>query len=263
MFRNCRFLTNLALCLPLLCTDAVASKTPSVEQMLAASDTIRNPSVPFSVKIKVTEYRNKKLEDEGNILVHAKLSARYGQYDSLVRILEPRRDRGKLMLKTVNGNEVWFYDPAVQSGMRISPQQRLLGQAANGDVVSVNLAHDYSAVLEGEETVADGEKIDRASWRLRLRSSSPNVTYAGITYWLERGTHRPIKAQMYSDSGRLLKTAYYRRFEEQLGQMRPTEVVILDGVDTQLVTVLRYSDYRASEVPGSWYTREGLTLIRE
>ena len=43
-------------------------------------------------------------------------------------------DTGKLMLK--NGNDLWFYDPANQASVRISPDQRLLGQAANGDVVT-------------------------------------------------------------------------------------------------------------------------------
>jgi hypothetical protein len=33
------------------------------------------------------------------------------------------------------------------------PQQRLLGQAANGDVVTVDLAKDYQALLAAEEDV--------------------------------------------------------------------------------------------------------------
>ncbi|MDN5759397.1 MAG: hypothetical protein L0H59_12860, partial [Tomitella sp.] len=39
------------------------------------------------------------------------------------------------------------FDPASQASIRLSPQQRLLGQAANGDVVAANFALDYTAQL--------------------------------------------------------------------------------------------------------------------
>ena len=245
----------------LLAAGPAFADTPPVQQIVVAADLIRNPTVPFTTVIHITEYRNKKVADEGQITAFAKLNPQRGQYDSLVRIQEPTRDRGKLMLK--NGNEIWFYDPATRAGMRISPQQRLLGQAANGDVVTVNLARDYESRLVGEETVSDGGRAERKTWHVDLRATSDQVTYPAISYWIERDTHRPVKAQFYADSGRLLKTAYYRRFEEQLGQVRPTETVIVDGVDSQLVTVLRYSEYRGREIPESWLTREGMSLARE
>lgn len=234
-----------------------------VTAILAASDKIRNPAGTFGTRIAVTEYRNKKVEDEGNIVVFAQLDKQIEQYDSLVRILAPRRDRGKLLLKTAQGNEVWFYDPAVKTGMRISPQQRLLGQAANGDVVSVNLAKEYKAVVEAAERISDGDRVERLCWRLKLSNGSAAVTYPALTYWVEQGSNRPVKAQFFADSGRLLKTAYYRRFEDQLGAERPAEVVIIDGVNTELLTVLRYSDFRAETIPSNWFTREGLPLVRE
>lgn len=234
---------------------------PNVQDILAASDAIRNPAEPFTSRIDVTEYRNRKREMEGVLSAYAKMNPDRGQYDSLVRIVEPSRDRGKMMLK--NGNEIWFFDSATKSGMRISPQQRLMGTASNGDVVTVNLARDYTAQIQGEESIVDGDRIERACHRLRLVGANPAVTYPAIDYWVERGTHRPVKAMFYSDSGRLLKTAYYRRFENQLGRERPTETVIIDGVDAQLVTVLRYSNYQSRDITDSWLTRDGLAQVRD
>lgn len=232
-----------------------------VEDILAASDAIRNPAQPFTARIELTEYRNKKREQEGVLSAYAKMNSERGQFDTLVRIVEPSRDRGKMMLK--NGNEIWFFDPATKSGMRISPQQRLLGTASNGDVVTANLAHDYMAQIVGEETILDGDRTERASYRLKLTATSSAVMYPAIDYWVERGSNRPVKAMFYSDSGRVLKTAYYRRFENQLGRERPTETVIIDGVDAQLVTVMRYSNYRARDIADAWLTRDGLTQVRE
>lgn len=240
---------------------AARAAFPPIEEILSASDRIRNPAEPFTTRIDITEYRNKRRTQEGAISAYAKMNPRRGQYDSLVRIHAPARDRGKMMLK--NGNEIWFFDPGTKSGMRISPQQRLLGQAANGDVVTVNLARDYQGSVVAVESVADGDRVQRECYRLKLTATSPSVTYDAIEYWVERGSYRPVKARFYSDSGRLMKSAYYRRYEPQLGETRPTETVIIDGVDAQLVTVLRYSQYQARDIPDSWLTRDGLPHVRD
>lgn len=228
--------------------------------VLVASDAIRNPSVPFAITIQLTEYRNKQIADEGVLTAFARMNAGHGQFDTLVRINQPVRDTGKLMLK--NGNEIWFYDPATKAGMRISPQQRLLGQASNGDVATVNLANDYTVAASSEETVTDGNRRETDCYKLKLEANSSSVTYRAIDYWVERGSNRPVKASFYAESGRLMKTAYYRRYESQLGRERPTETVIIDGVDPQQLTVMRYRDYRATDVPDAWFERSGLAQVR-
>lgn len=233
--------------------------TPKVEEILLASDAIRNPDEPFAIDIQLTEYRNKVREQEGKVIAYAKLNAARGQHDTLVQIKEPVRDRNKMMLK--NGNEIWFYDPATKSGLRISPQQRLLGQASNGDVVTTNLAHDYKGEIVAEETVTDGDRKERQAYRIKLTATVPGVTYQSIDYWVERGSNRPIKSNFYAESGRLFKTAYYRRYENQLGKDRPTETIIIDGIDSQLVTVMKYSNYRLKNIPDAWLRRDGMATV--
>lgn len=138
---------------------APAQAAPDAQAILAASDAVRNPAKPFAVTTALIEYRNGKQTDANTLSVYSKADTHGGQYRSLIRFVAPQRDANKLMLK--NGNELWFFDPASQASIRISPQQRLLGQAANGDVLTVNLAKDYAAKLVGEEDVVDGE-IGRA-----------------------------------------------------------------------------------------------------
>jgi hypothetical protein len=43
-----------------------------------------------------------------------------------------------------------------------------------------------------------------------------------------------------------------------LGAVRPTEIVIIDGVNPQLVTVMRYADFTARDIPESWFQRDFL-----
>jgi outer membrane lipoprotein-sorting protein len=239
---------------------AGARGAADAQSILAASDAVRNPSKPFGVVVTLIEYRNGKQVDSNTLAVYAKEDTRSGQYRSLLRFVAPQRDANKLMLK--NGNDLWFYDPASRASIRLSPQQRLLGQAANGDVVTVNLARDYRAELLGDEDVADGERVTRHSHKLRLQAASPDVTYDHVEMWIEAQSARPVKARFYAESGRLLKTAYYRKFANQLDRERPTEVVIIDGLDPNWVTVLRYSDFAWRDVPDAWLQRDYLPRFK-
>lgn len=239
---------------------ALAQAAPDAQAILAASDAVRNPAKPFAVTVSLLEYRNSKQTDGNTLIVYSKADDASGQYRSLIRFVAPPRDAGKLMLK--NGNDLWFYDPSSQASIRLSPQQRLLGQASNGDVVTVNLAKDYKAELLGEEDVTDGERVVRRSYKLGLAAVSPDVTYHRVEMWVDAASSRPIKAHFFAESGHLLKTAYYRKYQPQLGRERPTEVVIIDGLDPAWVTVLRYSDYAWREVPDAWFQRDYLPRFK-
>lgn len=230
------------------------------QALLAASDAVRNPSRSFAVTVNLIEYRSAKQTDNNTLSVVSKADPNSGQYRSLIRFAAPVRDVNKLMLK--NGNDLWFFDPASQASIRLSPQQRLLGQASNGDVVTVNMARDYTAELGGEEDIADGERVQRRCQKLLLAAASPDVTYHHVEMWVETGTARPVKARFFAESGHLLKTAYYRKFQSQLGRERPTEVVIIDGLDPAWVTVMRYSDYAWRDVPEAWLQRDYLPRFK-
>jgi len=233
---------------------------PDPQAILAASDAVRNPANPFAVTVTLLEYRSGKQTDESTLNVYSKAESASGQYRNLIRFAAPQRDVDKLLLK--NGNDLWFFDPSSQASIRLSPQQRLLGQASNGDVVTVNLAKDYRAELLGEEELADGERVLRRAYKLGLAAASPDVTYHRVEMWVDIATSHPIKGRFYAESGHLLKTAYYRKFQPQLGRERPTEIVIIDGLDPAWVTVMRYSDYAWREVPDAWFQRDYLPRFK-
>lgn len=237
-----------------------AANAPNAQEILAASDAVRNPAKPFGLTTHLVEYRNGKETANMRLAIYAKAEAHGGQFRNLVRFVEPLRDANKLMLKS--GNDLWFYDPSSKASIRMSPQQRLLGQAANGDVVTVNLALDYQARLEAEEDIQDGYRKTRHCYKLALAASSPDVTYHRVELWIDATTKQPVKGKYYSESDRLLKTAYYRKVERQLGAERPTETVIIDGLDPNWVTVMRYSDWAWRDVPDAWLQRDYLPRFK-
>lgn len=244
----------LALASGLPAMQAVAS--PDAQTLLAQSDAIRNPSQPFRVTVTLTEFEKGVQANTTTLVSFARTLESGGQFASLMRFVQPVRDAGKVMLK--NGSDLWFYDPGTKSAVRIAPQQRLLGQAANGDVVTVNFARDYQATIAAEESIRDGEKQQRKAYKLMLNASGNDATYGTIELWVDATSSAPIKARFFAESGRLLKTAFYRKFQPQLGADRPTETVIIDGLDPQAVTLVRLSDYATRNVPTSWFQRDYL-----
>jgi hypothetical protein len=208
------------------------------------------------VQLTLTEFRKGVQNNRSSLLIYSKPSASSGQYSNLVRFMAPARDANKLMLRS--GNDLWFYDPATKASVRISAQQRLLGQASNGDVMATHLARDYSAQWVGEAVVKDGEGHDCTCAQLRLKAMGSHVPYPSVEYWINPINQRPVMARFFTREGRLLKTAYFRKFQLVLGLQRPTETVIIDGLDPDWVTLMQSTQVTAREVPDSWLQRDYL-----
>ncbi len=233
---------------------------PSAKDVLTAADRARNPDRSFRVTLTIVEYVSNKARDRTGLIVYSREDKQSAQFDNLVRWAEPPRDAGKLVL--LKGANLWFYDPASKASIRISPQQRLSGQASNGDVLTVNLARDYTSTIVGDESLQDADRQSRDCWHLDMTAATPEAIYNRVEYWVERGTYRSVKGKFYADSGRLLKIAYYHKYEQQLGGMRPTEVILIDAVNSNLATTIGYSDYRYLEIPDAWFQRDYLPRVR-
>lgn len=248
------------LCALALARHASAAPVPSARQRLDACDAVRNPGRPFSLTATLTEYREARQTDMEILKVYAKPAEPGRAERSLVQFVAPQRDANKILLK--DGNDLWFYDPSSQATVRISAQQRLLGQAANGDVMTLNWAGDYDVTLRAEEDVSDGDRPTTACAKLALTARAAHVTYHGIDLWVARDSNRPVKARFHAASGTLLKTAYYRRNRNLLGAMRPTETVIIDGLDPRWVTVMRTTGHAWSDIPDAWLQRDYLPRFK-
>jgi len=232
----------------------------SAQEILQRSDKVRNPDTPFATLVTITEYNNAKQVDKLVVKVHSKPHPNNGQYRTLVKFVQPLKDKGKLMLR--NGNEIWFYDPAASNSIRLSPQQRLLGQSSNGDVMTANFALDYHVRLVGSESIKDANKKTHQAFHLKMSAKNKSVTYAAADYWVDKVNFRPIKAKFYSSSKRLMKIVYYRRFKQNLGGMRPTEVLIIDGIDKKKITRMQLSNYQAITIPEAWFQRSYLPRFK-
>lgn len=238
---------------------AVSAQAQTAQEIVAGADKVRNPGQPFRSTDTLTEYVSGQPRNQDVLVVFSKENLASHQFRNLVRYVAPARDEGKMVL--LDGSSLWFYDPSSKASVRISAQQRLIGQAAIGDILTVNLAVDYTGTVIGSETIQDAEHASRNCWHLDLKAANDQATYARVEYWVEQGTNAPIKAKFYSDSGKVLKILYYRKFADRLGGMRPTEAVIIDAVDSSLATIVTFGDYHFQDIPESWFQRDYLPRL--
>src|SRR5579863_7311646 len=237
-----------------------AAHAQTAQEIVTATDKVRNPDQPFRTTLRLTEYVGGRERNHDLLVMFSKEDPGTRQFRNLVQYVEPARDAGKRVL--LDGHSLWFYDPNSKVSVRISAQQRLIGQAAIGDILTVNLAADYAPSIVGTETIDDATRQPRKCWHLELKASNDLATYNRVEYWVEQGSFYPIKGKFYADSGRLLKIAYFRNFSQQLGAVRPTEVVIIDAVDSAPATTATLGEYAYQEIPEAWFQRDYLPHLQ-
>jgi hypothetical protein len=237
-----------------------AQPADDARNIVVGADHVRNPERPFRVNATVIEYKSGQPVDKNTFAVYSKVDPSTGQFRDVMVYVSPPRDAGKMLL--LNGSNLWFYDPASRQSVRISPQQKLTGQASAGDVLSENLGVDYNATLIGSDTIDDAAREKRTCWRLDLYAAGDAATYKRVEYWVEQGSNNPIKAKFYADSGELLKVLYYRNFIKRGDRVSPAQAVIIDAVDSTLVTVIDLGELRFREIPDSWFQRDYLPHLK-
>ena len=228
-----------------------AAAPENADEILKRADLVRGPNDPFALKMHVTAYRGKEVLNETSVLVNI-----YDYARTLVEFVAPARDAGRKLLRV--SENMWVRIPASRRAIRITPQQRLVGQASNADVMGTNYANDYSAQLLGEEEVTSYEGTPANCYKLELTKKTPAASYHRLIYWVEKGSFRPVRSEFYTQTGRLLKTAHFIRYGNALGAMRPGQVVIVNAVNKEEFTVLDIVDYGKSSVPVSQYTEAAL-----
>ena len=221
------------LALPIFANDA--------NDILTRSDAYRGSLDSFSIDVELTSFEGAKSESS-KFRVYGKGSDR-----SVVEFLAPASDKGRYLLMLRDA--MWIYLPSSSRPIRISPMQRLMGQASNGDVARTSFAVDYHA----KSATQDGD-----SWLLELEAKDASMSYKRIRLWIDRATYEPRRADFYVASGKLLKRAHYKQFGTMAGRRVVTEVEIEDLLRTGNRTVMRYANLTARNNPDKMFTKDAL-----
>lgn len=222
---------------------------PQARNLLVKADRIRFPEEPFQVDVLITTHSPGAEPEERAYRILSR-----GNDRTLVQTTAPAVERGQILL--MRERELWAFLPNLSQPIRLPLAQRLTGQVANGDLARANFAGDYQPSILRQEMV-DGEPHTV----LQLDAIDKWVTYRSVHYWVNTRSARPLKAQFHAVSGRLLKTAYYRDFEELGGRVRPTRMVVEDALRQGHRSELVYSDMTPRDLPDRLFTKDYLKRL--
>lgn len=208
----------------------------SAEQLLQKVDGYRNfKNTAFSFDLELISRKEGKRDKTFGM--HAKV---LDAHTSFIAYHSPKREQGKALL--TNGHHLWFVSRTAKKPIRITPQQRLLGEASNGDVASTDFSSDYIPVYAEPDIKMESHEVV-----LELNAKPESLAaYHRILLWVNKDNHRPIKAQFFTESGKHLKSAFYTQFsklEDFDKKPQLVEVEIHNAISNGSITIMRYSNF--------------------
>lgn len=228
---------------------AVAAEAPEAKKLVERFEQYRGYDEDFAFTL--TNIADGESRERSRNELRVYVSGR----KSLVQFRSPARVEGRAILK--RGNDMWLYITDTRNVLRVSPTQRIIGETSIGDVVGTDYSGAYSATVEGEADV-DGTP----TWKLRLKTREGGQTYPEIVLWLEqRERHRPVKAEYYSGSGRILKKVYFSQFRTFNGNEFVYSMKLVDALREGNFTWMRFDGYDRRDLSDAWFRKNQLGSV--
>jgi len=177
--------------LALVAIAALPLLAQSGEEILARVDRLRHPWPAFTVELT--------LKGPGQAQ-HWKVSARENGDARLDGLSPKEKGRAVLLLD----DQMWLLLPGSKRPVKVTPQQRMMGPAAGGDVARTRFREDYTVESLRPE-VMEGQ----ACWRLELLARRPALSAHQVVLWVAREGSLPLKAEFHLGSGKLARTALF------------------------------------------------------
>jgi outer membrane lipoprotein-sorting protein len=225
-----------------LVSRAATAATPDAQALLNRSDAYRNEWPTFVLRVKITNYESSKPDEASLYEVSQK-----GAEKTYVEFLSPR-EKGQHLLML--GDDMWIYLPDASRPIRITPLERLSGNASNGDVSRTHYATDYTPVFLRTEKVGAGN-----CYVLDLTAKRKGSTYQRILYWLRVEDARPVRAEYYLTSGKHIKSASFDEYAAIGGRSQLIRMTLYDEIRHHSHSVLEYSGITPRNLPDKLFNQ--------
>lgn len=160
-------------------------------------------------------------------------------------------DKGKYIL--LKDKSFWFFDNGMNSPIRISPRQLLLGQASTGDITRIIFTDLY--------TVDKMEKSDNEYIIHLTAIKGKGATYEKMILFVDKKSLIPIKAETYSKTMVLLKTIRYLEFKEIDGKTMLVKFEILNN-NTNEKSLVRLDNFSIDTLPSHYYNKNFMRFLK-
>ncbi|MCX7957331.1 MAG: outer membrane lipoprotein-sorting protein [Endomicrobia bacterium] len=223
----------------------------NLQDFLEKIDEVRAPSNSFCFDLEVVVKYNTK-EEVSRYVVFVKDATK-----SLVKFTYPASEKGKKILMVEN--DMWISFPSTQKPIRISPQQRLVGDASNADIARVVYSIDYEIKKCSVEAIGENKYL-----RLELVAKTKSAPYGKIYLWVEKttDTYCPIKAECFSSFDKLLKVVEYLEYQEIFGKRRPTLLKITSTLEKDKITFMKYTNFKLETLPENYFQKDYIKYLK-
>ncbi|MFS1914059.1 MULTISPECIES: outer membrane lipoprotein-sorting protein [unclassified Vibrio] len=223
---------------------SVSALASEAESLIKQADSYRLDAGASRVVSEVRLYQDDKLDKTRLYDVYLKPNR-----ESLV-VFKANVEKGQKMLML--GDNYWLLMPKSRRPIRITPMQKLLGEASVGDISTLTWSQDYQGqVIENEDILALDGSMTKTK-RLKLVAKTAGASYQQIDLWLDNKTAFPIQADLYLRSGKLAKKAQFEQGVRN-GERRVTAMILRDQIQMNKKTVIDYQSIEPHSLPSKYY----------
>lgn len=225
------------------------AKEMTPQQIVQRADAIRFPQEGFQVDASITTTK----PDQDDVVKKYRILSK-GNDRTMLMTTAPAVDKGQILL--MRDHDLWAFLPNLSQPVRLPLSAKLTGEVSNGDIARANFAGDYDAKLLDIEEI-EGEPY----YKLELNAARKGVTYSRVVYWVNQSSFRPLQAEFYSVSGRLIKTCLFEAYKQMGGEIRPTQLIMVDAVTRKGRSVLEYKKLKRRKLPDKVFTKQYLKKL--
>jgi len=208
---------------------------------------------------KALAYIEQKEKDKADVVREMLIFRRDSDDKLMLLFAKPKSEEGKGYLRLEKN--LWSYDPGTGKGEGATEREGIGGtNSRRRDFDESRLSEEFEPKFIGHEKLGKFETIC-----LEL-TAKPNidVAYPVVKLWLDATTHNVLKRQEFALSGRLMRTAYYPKWQKLFSESKkaevwfPGEMRFFDEVEKSNSTLVLMKSVDLSNLDQNMFTKAWL-----
>jgi hypothetical protein len=164
-------------------------------------------------------YLEQKERDKADVVREVMIFRRDAADKLMLLFTKPKSEEGKGYLRLEKN--LWSYDPGTGKWDRATERERIGGtNSRRSDFDESRLAEEYEPKFIGEEKLG---KFETICVELTVKEGV-DVAYPVVKLWVDKANHNTLKRQEFALSGRLMRTAYYPKWQKLYSEPKKSEV---------------------------------------
>ncbi len=208
---------------------------------------------------KALAYLENKEKDKADVVREMLIFRRDADDKLMLLFTKPKSEEGKGYLRL--DKNLWSYDPTTGKWDRSTERERIGGtNSRRSDFDESRLAEEFIPRFDGEDKLGKFE-----AWRLELTvKPGVDVAYPVVKLWIDKANHNILKRQEFALSGKLVRTAYYPKWNKLFSESKksdvwfPGEIRIFDEVEKANSTLVLMKSVDLSNLDANMFTKAWL-----